>query len=78
VATKKRQEIPKEQIPPDPRKVGAMLMTKAPNSQPVPIKVHQVKDKTIIVDFNHPAARSRGLRLKTVMISGMTNGLTPS
>lgn len=31
-------------------------MTKAPNGQPVPIKVHQVKEQTLVIDFKHPLA----------------------
>jgi FKBP-type peptidyl-prolyl cis-trans isomerase SlyD len=50
------QEIPKEQIPPDAQKVGAMLMTKSPQGQSIAMRVHEVKDKTIIVDLNHPLA----------------------
>lgn len=50
------QEIPKEQIPPDAQKVGAMLMTKSPQGQPVAMRVHEVKDRTVVVDLNHPLA----------------------
>ena len=50
------QEIPKEKIPPDAQKVGAMLMTKSPQGQAIPMRVHEVKDKTVIVDLNHPLA----------------------
>jgi FKBP-type peptidyl-prolyl cis-trans isomerase SlyD len=50
------QEIPREQIPPDAQKVGAMLMTKSPQGQPLAMRVHEVKDKTIVVDLNHPLA----------------------
>jgi FKBP-type peptidyl-prolyl cis-trans isomerase SlyD len=51
-----RQEIPKDKLPPDAQKVGAMLMTKGPEGQPIALRVHEVKDKTIVVDFNHPLA----------------------
>ena len=50
------QEVPRERIPTEAQKAGAMLMTKAPDGRPVSIKVHQVKEKTIVVDFNHPLA----------------------
>jgi FKBP-type peptidyl-prolyl cis-trans isomerase SlyD len=56
VTTKNLEEIPKEKIPPDAQKVGAMLMTKSPQGQPVAMRVHKVKDKTIVVDLNHPLA----------------------
>ena len=56
MTTKNLEEIPKEKIPPDAQKVGAMLMTKSPQGQPVAMRVHEVKDKTIVVDLNHPLA----------------------
>ena len=33
-----------------------MLMSQSPDGRPIPIRVHEVKDKTIVVDFNHPLA----------------------
>ena len=50
------QEIPKEKVPPDAHKVGAMLMTKSPQGQAITLRISEVKEKTIVVDFNHPLA----------------------
>jgi FKBP-type peptidyl-prolyl cis-trans isomerase SlyD len=50
------QEIPRESIPPESQKAGTMLMTTAANGRAIPVRVHQVKEKTIVVDFNHPLA----------------------
>ena len=50
------QEIPREGIPPEAQKAGTMLMTKAPDGRAIPVRVHEVKDKTVVVDFNHPLA----------------------
>ncbi|MSP41000.1 MAG: peptidylprolyl isomerase [Deltaproteobacteria bacterium] len=50
------QEIPREKIPTEAQKEGAMLMTKSPDGRSIPIKVAQVKEKTVVVDFNHPLA----------------------
>jgi FKBP-type peptidyl-prolyl cis-trans isomerase SlyD len=50
------QEIPKEKLPPDAQKVGAILATKGSQGQTITMRVHDIKDKTIIVDFNHPLA----------------------
>jgi FKBP-type peptidyl-prolyl cis-trans isomerase SlyD len=50
------QEIPKDKIPLDAQKVGAMLMTKSPQGQSIAMRVHEVKDKTVVVDLNHPLA----------------------
>ncbi len=49
------QEIPKDQVPVDEElKVGSMLMVGFPDGQKIPVRVHEVKDKTITLDFNHP------------------------
>jgi FKBP-type peptidyl-prolyl cis-trans isomerase SlyD len=50
------QEIPREKIPSEAQKAGMMLMTKAPDGRGVPIRVHEVREKTVVVDFNHPLA----------------------
>ena len=49
-------EIPREKVPPEGQKPGAMLMTKAPDGRTIPIRVHEVKEKTVVVDLNHPLA----------------------
>jgi FKBP-type peptidyl-prolyl cis-trans isomerase SlyD len=36
--------------------VCAMLMSQSPNGRPVLFRVHEVRNKTIVVDFNHPLA----------------------
>ncbi len=50
------QEVLREKIPPEAQHVGAMLMTKAPDGRAIPMRVDELKDKTVIVDFNHPLA----------------------
>ncbi len=50
------QEIARDKIPPEGQKPGAMLMSKTPDGRAVPIRVHEVKDKTVVVDLNHPLA----------------------
>jgi len=50
------QEIPREGIPPDAQKPGAVLMTQSPDGRALPVRVHQVKEKTVVVDLNHPLA----------------------
>jgi FKBP-type peptidyl-prolyl cis-trans isomerase 2 len=47
------QEVPIEQVPEDARRVGAELS--APGYEG-PIRVHEVGDQTIVLDFNHPLA----------------------
>lgn len=50
------QEVPKEQVPPEGLKVGTVLAAKGPQGQVVPVRIHQIKDKTVVVDLNHPMA----------------------
>jgi FKBP-type peptidyl-prolyl cis-trans isomerase SlyD len=49
-------EIPREKVPPEGQRPGAMLMSKAPDGRTIPMRVHEVKEKTVIVDLNHPLA----------------------
>jgi FKBP-type peptidyl-prolyl cis-trans isomerase SlyD len=50
------QEFPKEKIPAESLKVGAALVARGPEGQTVPVRVHQIKEKTVVVDMNHPMA----------------------
>jgi FKBP-type peptidyl-prolyl cis-trans isomerase SlyD len=50
------QEFPKDKIPPDGLKVGATLMAKGPQGQSVPVRVHEIKENTVVLDLNHPMA----------------------
>jgi FKBP-type peptidyl-prolyl cis-trans isomerase SlyD len=50
------QEVPKDKLPPDALKVGAMLTATGPQGQAIPVRVHEIKESTVIMDFNHPLA----------------------
>jgi len=50
------QEVPLDKLPEDARTAGTMLMASAPDGQERPVRVHEVKEETIILDFNHPLA----------------------
>ena len=50
-------EVPAEKIPPESRKVGAHLMARNQDGPPIPILVKEVKEKTVVLDANHPLAR---------------------
>lgn len=56
VDSKAFQEMPKERIPADGLKVGAILMAKGPQGQTVPVRIHEIKEKTVVLDLNHPMA----------------------
>lgn len=50
------QEVELGMVPEDAHTVGTMLMATGPDGQQQPIRVHEVKEETIILDFNHPLA----------------------
>src|ERR671911_1463783 len=56
VSSKAFQEVPKEQIPANGLKVGAILAAKGPQGQEIPVRIHQIKEKTVVLDLNHPMA----------------------
>jgi FKBP-type peptidyl-prolyl cis-trans isomerase SlyD len=49
------QELPKENFPPNALKLDTMLMMKTPQG-PIPIRVKEIKEKTVVVDLNNPLA----------------------
>ena len=50
------QEFPRETIPAEAQKAGSTLMAKGQDGRTIPMRVHEVKEKTVVVDFNHPLA----------------------
>jgi FKBP-type peptidyl-prolyl cis-trans isomerase SlyD len=47
------REVPSDQIPQEARRVGAQLSAQGYEG---PIRVHEVRDDTVVLDFNHPLA----------------------
>lgn len=63
------QEVPKEKIPANGLKVGAILTAKTPDGGMVPMRVHEIKEKTVVMDMNHPmAGRTLDFNVKVVDI----------
>jgi FKBP-type peptidyl-prolyl cis-trans isomerase SlyD len=50
------QEFPKDKVPAEGLKVGAVLTGQGPQGQPIRARVHEIKEKTVVLDFNHPMA----------------------
>ncbi len=51
------KEFQKAQFPPDvPMKVGTLIEARSPKGERLLVKIREVKDKSIILDFNHPLA----------------------
>lgn len=50
------QEVPKTQMPQDMEiEVGMQLMAQGPQG-PIPVVVKEIKEETVLMDFNHPLA----------------------
>lgn len=50
------REIPKDQLPADGLKIGAVLATQGPRGEIVAARVHKIKETTVVLDMNHPMA----------------------
>jgi FKBP-type peptidyl-prolyl cis-trans isomerase SlyD len=50
------QEIPKEKIPPNALKVGAVLQGQDEQGRPMLARIKEIKEKSVIIDMNHPMA----------------------
>ncbi len=61
------REVALETIPEGFRKVGAVLGIQDPNGGVYPIRVHQIQDEKVVLDFNHPLA-GKSLRFDVKVI----------
>lgn len=50
------KEVPKDRVPAEGLKVGTPLGTRGPNGEDLVIHVHEVKQDTVVLNFNHPLA----------------------
>jgi FKBP-type peptidyl-prolyl cis-trans isomerase SlyD len=50
------QEVPKEAIPQEALKVGTTLSARSGSGETRPVVVREIKETTVVVDFNHPLA----------------------
>ena len=50
------REFPREKLPPEALKVGTVLTARTPDGQAIPVRVHEVKENIVVLDFNHPLA----------------------
>lgn len=49
-------EVDKGQLPPEALHAGAQIQGQTPDGQPLRGQVKEVKDTTVVLDFNHPLA----------------------
>ena len=63
------REVDLESVPANFRHVGAILGVQDPAGGVYPIRVHQIKDEKIVLDFNHPlAGRALQFHVKVVNV----------
>ena len=61
------REVDLESVPEPYRYEGAVLGVQDPKGGVFPIRVHKIKDKKVVLDFNHPLA-GRALRFDVKVI----------
>ena len=60
------REVESDQVPEDARKEGALLMAEGHGA---PIRVHEVREDKIVLDFNHPlAGQSLNFDVKVISV----------
>lgn len=62
-------EVPKDKIPERARQAGYSLVVRNRNGTPFPVQVKEVKEKTIVLDANHPlAGKSLTFEVKVISV----------
>jgi FKBP-type peptidyl-prolyl cis-trans isomerase SlyD len=49
-------EVPKEKLPGSALEVGAVLSARGSQGEDVSVRVHEVRNETVVLDLNHPLA----------------------
>lgn len=63
------REVSRAMIPAEALKVGTRLVASTAQGQSFPVRVHEVKEKTVVLDFNHPlAGRTLSFNVKVLDI----------
>jgi FKBP-type peptidyl-prolyl cis-trans isomerase SlyD len=50
------KEVPKAEIPAEVLRTGATLNARGPGGEEFSVRVHEIKDETVVLDLNHPLA----------------------
>jgi FKBP-type peptidyl-prolyl cis-trans isomerase SlyD len=50
------QEVPRADVPAEALKLGAMLVAKSQDGTTFPTRIREIKEQTVVLDFNHPLA----------------------
>ncbi|MGH9819711.1 MAG: FKBP-type peptidyl-prolyl cis-trans isomerase, partial [Pyrinomonadaceae bacterium] len=66
------KEVPKENLPPDALEADTVPETEGPAVAQFSVRVHEVKEESVIIDLNHPMAG------KTLMFEVKVLAIQPS
>ena len=50
------REVPKENVPKEALKVGTELVASNAQGESMPVRIHEIRDNTVVIDMNHPMA----------------------
>ena len=74
-----QQEVPKDAIPEEGRKVGTQLTARSGSGEARPVTVKEIKETTVVLDFNHPlAGKTLFFDVKVLGVQAPTTPARPS
>jgi FKBP-type peptidyl-prolyl cis-trans isomerase SlyD len=74
-----QQEVPKDAIPKEGLKVGTQLTARSGSGEARPVTVTEIKDTTVVLDFNHPlAGKTLFFDVKILGVQAPTTPARPS
>jgi FKBP-type peptidyl-prolyl cis-trans isomerase SlyD len=50
------KEVSRDNVPVEDLEVGALLEARGPGGEELTLRVHEIKDQTVVLDLNHPLA----------------------
>lgn len=53
------REVPEASVPEDARVVGQVLYGEGPDGKPFQVRVHELREESVVLDLNHPLAGQR-------------------
>ncbi len=72
-------EVPKEAVPPGAQEVGKQLLARSQSGRPRLVSVKEVKERTVVLDLNHPlAGKTLLIDVKVLEVDPPQPGLRPT
>ncbi|MFQ5916901.1 MAG: peptidylprolyl isomerase [Candidatus Binatia bacterium] len=69
------QEVPRKDIPTELLKVGANLVAQGSQGEIMPVRIHEIREKTVVLDYNHPlAGKTLNFEVKILTIESAQEG----